>query len=93
MTGALSPCRSFVRWSTVRCGAVHWCAMEDLYSIWLSICAIEISERAAGCERAARCGPADSLTVTLEGELISCYSRRTPLETVRRLGLMAPHSR
>jgi radical SAM protein with 4Fe4S-binding SPASM domain len=67
---------------------------EDLYlHLAVPFCAIEDPERAARVLKGRLgCGPADSLTVTSGGELISCYSRRTPLETVSGVSALWRHT-
>jgi pyrroloquinoline quinone biosynthesis protein E len=67
---------------------------DDLYlHLAVPFCAIEDPERAARVLKGRLgCGPADSLTVTAGGELISCYSRRTPLETVSGLSALWRHT-
>lgn len=60
---------------------------EDLHlHLAVPFCAIKDPESAARVLKGRLgCGPADSLTVTARGELISCYSRRTPLEAASDL--------
>jgi radical SAM protein with 4Fe4S-binding SPASM domain len=49
-------------------------------------CAVDRPELASRVLRGRLgCGPADSLTVTAQGDLISCYSRRTPIDQTPNL--------